>query len=432
MDGSPGPRENWDAPDIWLYPEGETPPQDYRGPSSYQPNADPSGPPSYNQPSYGQPGYNQSGYNQPSYGQPGYNQSGYNQSGYNQSGYNQPGYNQSSYGQPGYNQPGYNQPGYNQPGYGAPESGQPPYPPPNYGPPGYPPPNSGPGFGPGNRPSEPSRGPRRKAWWLIAAAACVVLVLVVALVNAARGNNNRTANAGPNLAAPTAGVPLPGGSAQPGPSGSAGSGNSGGTGGGSGQSAVPAVSCPVIRDEESHLQYSCIDDYLNQSEPDNLLGLRIALSHEVEPGWLISEGSGNPKSVVTPPDDTTVAFHGGPSPTTTATPTPAPSAADVQTEVKRRIASALDRGAYGDNATSRTFAAHTRSFGGVTGYEIVTYITLDPAFRAKEKLADKTERLWTVGIPTAAGVSIFMMSIPDARSDLWPLAEATVGTIKVI
>jgi hypothetical protein len=197
---------------------------------------------------------------------------------------------------------------------------------------------------------------------------------------------------------------------------------------------VPAVSCPVIRDEESHLQYKCVDSYLTQSEPDSLLGLRIALSHEVEPGWLISEGSGNPKSVVTPPDDTTVAFRAGPTPLPAATPAPTalPSAGDVQTEAKRRIASALARGAYGDNPVSSTFAAHARSFGAVTGYEIVTYITLDPAFRAKEKLADKTERLWTAGVPTAAGVSIFMMSIPDARSDLWPRAEATVGTIKVI
>jgi len=68
----------------------------------------------------------------------------------------------------------------------------------------------------------------------------------------------------------------------------------------------------------------------------------------------------------------------------------------------------------------------------VTGYEVSTEVTINPAFRAQQHLQVKKERLWTVGLPTPAGVSIFMLSIPDGRADLWPKAEATVRTLRVI
>jgi hypothetical protein len=37
-----------------------------------------------------------------------------------------------------------------------------------------------------------------------------------------------------------------------------------------------------------------------------------------------------------------------------------------------------------------------------------------------------------VGLPTKAGISIFMMSIPDRRTDLWPKADAIIGTLRII
>jgi hypothetical protein len=77
-------------------------------------------------------------------------------------------------------------------------------------------------------------------------------------------------------------------------------------------------------------------------------------------------------------------------------------------------------------------AEHARSFSGVQGFELVTEITINPAYRARRHLTARTERLWTVGVPTTAGVSIFMLSIPDNRADLWPKAEATVGTLHVL
>jgi hypothetical protein len=103
----------------------------------------------------------------------------------------------------------------------------------------------------------------------------------------------------------------------------------------------------------------------------------------------------------------------------------------VRSEVRNRAGKAVQL-AYGDNPTSHTLSEHSRSFGGTAGYEFLTEITINPAFRALRKLRAKTERLWVVGLPTDAGVSIFMLSIPDNRKDLWPRAEATVGTIRVI
>ena len=235
-------------------------------------------------------------------------------------------------------------------------------------------------------------------------AAVVALVVVVAI--AALVNHHRTRTAETPARTPTS-APAPAPT------------TSGGGSGGSGGTPVPTVSCPLITDEQSHLQYRCIDDYLVQDETDTGLGLRIALNHEVEPGWVITEGSGNPLSQT--PDSTVISYRAAAGPT----------AADVRTVVTDRIAQALV-GGYGDNPTSKTLSRRTRSFGGVEGYEAVTEITVNPSFRQANALKVKTERLWVVGVPTAAGVSVFMMSIPDERSDLWPKAETTVGTLHVI
>ncbi|HEX8093879.1 hypothetical protein [Jatrophihabitans sp.] len=271
-------------------------------------------------------------------------------------------------------------------------------------PPPYQPPQPG--------PSE-VRGRRGAA--LLAAAVVLVLVVVVALVNGHRNRDSAARQAADRVqqlspapsARPTPGSSDPnGGQAEP----------------------VPLVECPEIRDEESRLGYRCIDNALQQDAPDDSLGLRIALNQEVEPGWLISEGSGNPRSLASPPSNDTVNYRqnrnaAGPA---------LPSDQQVRDEVRRRVRLAVERG-YGDiNPTSRTMAEHVRAFSGVRGYEVLTEITINPTFRASRHLTVRTERLWTVGLPTEAGVSIFMLSIPDNRADLWPKAEATVGTVHVL
>jgi hypothetical protein len=234
-------------------------------------------------------------------------------------------------------------------------------------------------------------------------AALLVIVLVAALVNGLR--NRHGSLAGPFGSAP---VPLPTTTPSiPGPSGGP-------------FEVLPSVACPSIRDEQSHLAYTCIDNYLEQDGSDTYLGLRIALNHSVEPGWVITEGSGNPKSIAVPaPSNSVVGYRA------------APGAAQVSAEVHDRTDRALVA-AYGDAPSSRTLTAEPRTVSGAAGYLILTEITINPAYRAARKLTAKTERLWVLGVPTTAGVSIFMLSIPDSRKDLWPKAEATIGTVHII
>lgn len=258
---------------------------------------------------------------------------------------------------------------------------------------------------PQHHPGRPSRGVA-----MAAAAVLVAVVLVVALINEHR-------NRGTSGLRPDSSVRL-----TPAPSTSAPRDPDGG-----GSQMLPVVFCPQIRDEQSHLGYRCIDDYLQQDGSDTFLGLRISLNHEVEPGWVITEGSGNPRSLTKQPPTTVVSLRQSGS----AAGPALPSAAQISDEVRRRTGLALARG-YGDNPSSKTMAAHARTFAGVAGFELVTEIKINPAYRAARKLHARTERLWTVGLPTPAGISIFMLSIPDARSDLWPKAEATVGTVHVI
>lgn len=246
--------------------------------------------------------------------------------------------------------------------------------------------------------------------WLGIAAA-VVLVLVVALLIGGTVVARR-----PTPARHPPGYPT---LAQSNPSQSNPSQSSPGQGGGA--AGLPAVACPDIRDEQSHLAYRCIDNYLVQDGSDTYLGLRISLNHEVEPRWIISEGSGNPASLASPPNNTVVGYR----------TVPAATSVEVQAEVERRAGLALAQ-AYGDTPATRTLSARVRNFSGVAGYELSTEVTVDPVYRTTRGLQVRTERLWVVGLPTKAGISIFMMSIPDQRADLWAKAESVVGTVHVI
>jgi hypothetical protein len=282
---------------------------------------------------------------------------------------------------------------------------------------------------PGYEQPERPKGPNRTAIWIAVAAAVLVLILVAAFVNTLRNRNTNSASGLPTSAPAGPLVPAPSSPSSPNGSG----GGNGGSGGGA--APIPTVACPLIRDDESHISYRCIDNYLVQGQSDTLLGLRISLDHEVEPGWVISEGSGNPKSIITPPNNS-VGFRRGPSSTSptpgvgSSPPVAVPAAQQVIDEVHRRTNIALQQ-AYGANPTSKTLSGAGRSISGVQGYVLQTEVTMNPIFRAAAHLKAKTERLWVVGLPTKAGISIFMMSIPDERSDLWPKADATINAITV-
>lgn len=197
---------------------------------------------------------------------------------------------------------------------------------------------------------------------------------------------------------------------------------------------IPAVFCPIVRDDKSHLSYRCIDDSLVQDGSDNFLGLRISLNRLVETDWVVSEGSGNPETIVKDSSQpTTVAFPRVPMAPPSSSPTGAPGASDIRSVVEDRARRSLER-AYGDNPTSKVLSQGPREVDGVTGYELNLEITMNPLYRAHRNppLKTKTERLWIVGVPTKAGVSIFMLSIPDLRKDLWPKAEDTIDTINII
>ena len=265
---------------------------------------------------------------------------------------------------------------------------------------------------PGEQP-HPGPSPARRGSALLATAVVLALVLVVALVNGHRNRDSAARQAADRVLqrTPAPSVPSP---RSPDPYGGL-------------RERVPLVACPEIRDEQSRLGYRCIDNALQQGLPDMALGLRISLSQEVEPDWVITEGSGNPRSLASSPSNDVVGLRQGRQ----AAGPALPSDRQVRDEVRRRVRLAVERG-YGDDPTSRTMAERPRSFGGVQGFQVLTQITMNPAYRAEHHLTARTERLWTVGLPTTAGVSIFMLSIPDNRADLWPKAEATIATVHVL
>ena len=96
-----------------------------------------------------------------------------------------------------------------------------------------------------------------------------------------------------------------------------------------------------------------------------------------------------------------------------------PTSVDVRNEVQRRTVLALQR-AYGDNPSARTLSGQQRQLSGVQGYELVTEITIDPAYRQAQALQVRTERLWVVGLPTPSGVSIFICRSPMSAAICGP------------
>jgi hypothetical protein len=257
-------------------------------------------------------------------------------------------------------------------------------------------------------PEQPPAGPpgqNRRNALIIGGGAVLALILVVALINGfrTRGSSQQSpiiAGPLPTATPRTPESPPPSGGIDP---------------------TLPVVTCPNVVDEQSHLAYTCIDNSLVQSATsDSLLGLRIELNLEVEAGWIISEGSGNPLSFVAPSNPALIGFRAA-----------LPTNAQVSEEVKRRTSSAVSK-AYGDDPGSKVLSERALTVSGAVGYELVTEITINAAYRASRRLATKTERLWVVGLPTKAGISIFMMSIPDRRTDLWPKADATIGTLRII
>jgi len=286
-------------------------------------------------------------------------------------------------------------------------------------------------FGPPNLPGmPPTPGPGRRKAWVSPVIAVAVILVVVAMINAFRGSNNNVADPRPSLSlanpdtSPSFPFPLPE------PSGSS-PGRDAPFGSDPGGTAIPAVFCPYIRDEKSHLAYECIDDSLIQDDADNFLGIRISLNRLVEPNWVVSEGSGNPDSITSSPTDQGVISYNGAARRAPATPTP--SHPDVINEVERRANRAFEQ-AYGENPSPKLMSHGDRKIDGVTGYQVLYEITMNPQYRKDRNppLRTKVERLWVVGVPTNAGVSIFMLSIPDLRKDLWPKADATISTIKII
>jgi hypothetical protein len=264
-------------------------------------------------------------------------------------------------------------------------------------------------------PQRPGIG--RRLGLILAAAVVIVAVVAFAVVNIARRDHGS-----PTANSPSNGLSIrPSQSGTPTPSG----------GGSSAPGTTPAgLSCPQIRDEQSRLTYQCIDSKLQYEGPDDLLGLRISLSSEVEPGWVLSEGSGSPLSASASPSTGLVRFLDAPV-TPAAPAAPAISAEQVAAEVHRRTSRAVGL-AYGDNPTSTALSEGIRDFGGVAGFEQSVEVSINPAYAASRGLKVRKERLWVVGLPTSVGVSVFMLSIPDARADLWPTAQATVNTLRVI
>lgn len=224
----------------------------------------------------------------------------------------------------------------------------------------------------------PRRTPQAAGRWVVAIAVAVVLVFtVVAIVN-----QNR-AHRGVGSESATMAKPVPGAVTK------------------------ASVSCPLVRDEATGLSYRCIDNYLRGDYPDAALGLTTTLDYAVEPNWEIVQGSGLVPTAARPTLD------------------------QVQAEVRARTSHAITS-AYGAHPIFRTLSDGVRMFDAVQGFEQVTELHIDADYRKQNHIKADLERLWVLGLPTQAGVAIFMLTIPDNRKDLWPKADAVVATVHVL
>ena len=225
----------------------------------------------------------------------------------------------------------------------------------------------------------------RRAALVIAAAACALLAACTATVG---GSGHVGLPPGgpsiPSVPGPTlSGSPLPGGP-------------SGGT-------AQPSVACPKVTDPDAGLSFRCVTSGLTTSS-DLLWTLNLV--KQVETDWVLGEG---------------------------ATSVPVPAGVSLQQVAGAMREEMVALQYYGPSPTVTTVSSKAATVAGVAAWVLQTTFTIDPAYRSKQHLRVRTERMWLVALQAGSGrVALWYVTLPDDVEQFWPSVPVLIKDIRLL
>lgn len=165
---------------------------------------------------------------------------------------------------------------------------------------------------------------------------------------------------------------------------------------------APTVGCPRVSDPQAGLTYRCVTSGIVQSSD---LLWTLNLGKQVEPGWLLGEGS-------------------------TSAQLPAAVPLERGAVLVRREMVQLNY--WGPSPGVRTLSSAATKVSGADAWVLASSFTIDTKFRSQEHLKVRTERTWIVAIrASGTTVALWYVTLPDEVRRLWHTVPALIRSIQL-
>jgi hypothetical protein len=165
---------------------------------------------------------------------------------------------------------------------------------------------------------------------------------------------------------------------------------------------APTVDCPRVSDPQAGLTYRCVTAGIAQSSD---LLWTLNLGKQVEPGWLLGEGS-------------------------TSAPLAAAVPLERATELVRREMVQLNY--WGPEPGVRTLSSAATKVSGADAWVLASSFTINAKFRSQQHLKVRTERTWIVAIRASdTQVALWYVTLPDDVQHLWHTVPALIRSIEL-
>lgn len=165
---------------------------------------------------------------------------------------------------------------------------------------------------------------------------------------------------------------------------------------------APAVHCPQVADRQSGLTYRCAAAGMAQASD---ILWTVNLTKQVEPGWLLGEGS-------------------------TAINAPAGARLDRVAELAR--SQMVELGYWGPSPAVRTLTGQAVTVAGVKAWVLASSFTIDSAYRAKQHLRVRTEHTWIVVLRASeTRLALWYVTLPDDVQQLWRTVPDLIKSIRL-
>jgi hypothetical protein len=157
-----------------------------------------------------------------------------------------------------------------------------------------------------------------------------------------------------------------------------------------------------VTDPQAGLAYRCVTAGIARTSD---LLWTLNLTKQVEPGWMLGEGSA-------------------------AINAPANAPLDRVTELVRE--QMVELAYWGPNPGVRTLSSAAATVAGVKAWVLASSFTINSAYRSQQHLKVRTERTWIVALRASdTQLALWYVTLPDDVQQLWHTVPALIRSIKL-